>query len=130
MIFICLEDGFADAQLLLQEKHQRRSNSSTPAGSYERPNTFSKHVNGFDKRKARAGGSSNGWDKAAPPSRPSHGATPQDGHAVQHGPATVAEARGPHRSAAIADNSSADGKGAAPSEAAPVTEAALVNGVA
>ena len=114
----------------MQEKHHRRSNSSTPAGSYERPNTFGKHVNGFDKRKARPGGGSNGWEKAAPSSRPSHGPNAQDGHAVQHGPATVAEAPGLHCSAAAANNKSADGNEAAAPDAAPVMEAALVNGVA
>ena len=108
-----------------QDKHQRRSNSSTPAGSYERPNTFGKHVNGIDKRKVRSGGG-NSWDKAAvAPSRPLVGAIPQDGQ-TGHCPATVKQTPGPDSAAAVAKGISS----ARVEESAPAAAAALINGVA
>lgn len=107
----------------VQEKH-RRSNSNTPAGSYERPNSFGKHVNGFDKRKVRSGGS-NGWDhKAAPPSRPSHSAATPGDHAAAaqlpdtNGAASAASTGGVYPNKSVA------------ADAGVSNEAALVNGVA
>ena len=115
-----------------QDKH-RRSNGNTPAGSYERPNSLGKHVNGFDKRKTRGGGgsSNSSWDgKPAPAGRPSHGVAAPEGHGAASGPAAAAQAPDPHGAAPAAAKGVGHANDAAVAEAAAVSEAAAVNGMA
>ena len=45
---------------MCRQDKQRRSGTNTPAGSYERPHSFGKHMNGFEKRKPRSGASLSG----------------------------------------------------------------------